>query len=101
MEHSRYSSTSLIQVSPRTEFLNSKINQSPVRPEPVEGLRMNCDTVIYVPLGTTRRMKMIASHRQRPMTGGRPDCRASSLHTVGPEYSKGTRSVATRSGKHA
>ncbi len=60
----------------------------------------NCDTVIYVPLGTTRRMKMIASQRQRPMTSGRSDCSASSLHTVGPEYSKGTRSVAPLGGKH-
>ena len=50
--------------------------------------------VIHVPVGTTQRMKMIALRCQRPMTGGRSASSASSLHRVGPEYSKETRSVA-------
>ena len=57
--------------------------------------------VIHVPVGTTQRMKMIALRCQRPMTGGRSASSASSLHRVGPEYSKETRSVAPAVGKHA
>src|SRR5687768_8930168 len=52
--------------------------------------------VIHVPIGTTRRMKMVASQCRRPMTGGRFASSASSLGKVGPEHSKETRSVAPR-----
>ena len=57
--------------------------------------------VIHVPLGTTQRMKMIACRCRRPMTSGRSVSSASSLYRVGPEYSKGTLSVAPAVGKHA
>jgi hypothetical protein len=33
------------RASPRTGFLRRKLNYLPVRPEHVEGLRLNCDTV--------------------------------------------------------
>jgi hypothetical protein len=49
--------------------------------------------------GTTRRMKMIALRCRRPMTSGRSETSALSLHTVGPEYSKETLSVAAQVGK--
>jgi hypothetical protein len=61
----------------------------------------DCDTVIHLPMGTTPRMKMIALRCRRPKTGGRSATSALSLHTVGPEYSKETLSVAPLVGKHA
>src|ERR671923_2002764 len=58
-------------------------------------LGLHCShRVIHVPLGTTQRMKMIALRCHRPMTSGRSVSSASSLYRVGPEYSKGTLSVA-------
>jgi hypothetical protein len=56
--------------------------------------------VIHVPIGTTLRMKMVASHCRRPKTAGRFASSAWSLCKVGPEYSKATQSVAPPGGKH-
>src|SRR5688500_5840876 len=76
-------------------YLPSIKETLPRRQKPPARTAAHCK-VIHVPIGTTRRMKMVASQCRRPMTGGRFASSASSLGKVGPEHSKETRSVAPR-----